>query len=228
MSNPAKSVSSKKLAVFDIDGTLTHTARLTYGYFADSLRRHVGDFELSLDWDGCEDVTDTGIVAGVFRQFLGRDPEDDEWEDIRTRYFTTMEEGCQKADAVAGAAETLRALREHPEWEVAIATGNWRTAAHHKLTICDLPHTDLPMGTSNDSPARARILEAAIRRAPDAARVLYIGDRDWDHRAARTLGVGFVARGRHVSDPPFAVPDYSNFDRVLDTFERALKPSPVG
>ena len=210
-----------KLAIFDIDGTLTQTMIVTDALFALAVREVVLLENFSQDWSKYPHVTDSGILQHIFKQNFDREPAEDELRAIQSRYLELLRAACPKALPVPGAADALRAIRESGEWSAAIATGNWYEAARHKLKICDLPFFNIPMATADDFSDRKEIVSFAIRKAGSPDKVVYLGDRPWDRAAATALGISFVAIGTEVPDAPLQLQDYSDLTRLWDVLEQA-------
>jgi len=61
------------LAVFDIDGTLTQTMAVADALFARVLGELLQCHVTERDWEGCQHVTDAGVLAHVLSR-RGRGP----------------------------------------------------------------------------------------------------------------------------------------------------------
>jgi phosphoglycolate phosphatase-like HAD superfamily hydrolase len=212
---------AQHLAVFDVDGTLTQTMAVADAIFAsvvgELLQRHVTE----RDWEGCAHVTDTGVLGHVLRQH-GRGPLlDDELQAFKQRYMRVLELELRSARPVAGAQSAMDAISATDGWSVAIATGNWLEPARHKLAICGLSVSGVPLATSSDSHDRAEILRLAIARSGSPEHVVYLGDREWDRCAAVELGIGFIAVGKHVPRAEVSLDDYSDPGLLWDALYSA-------
>jgi len=186
-----------KLVVFDIDGTLVDTAAESDAAFLEALRDVIAD-PVSPDWADYEDATDSGIADAALRSHLGRTPEAAEVQALKCRYLQRLKQRLIVGRQIEGAASFLGKMQGSKDWAVAVATGNWRTAAVYKLEVSGLAHEGIPMATADDAVRRSDILRKAINLAGSVNRVVYVGDRDWDIRAADDVGVGFVAIGNLV------------------------------
>jgi phosphoglycolate phosphatase-like HAD superfamily hydrolase len=214
-----------KLAVFDIDGTLTHTAGVTDTLFMRAVSDVLGVDSVSGDWSSYPHVTDSGILDHLFAEHRGRNPQEHEIRSIRTRYIELLRAECPMADEISGATRALREIGAASDWRVAIATGNWFEPACHKLTICGIPFAGIPMATADDSNDRREILSMAIDRAGSSTRVVYLGDRPWDAAAAAALSVGFVAVGNHVPGAKLRLADYGDLPALWRALEEAATMS---
>jgi beta-phosphoglucomutase-like phosphatase (HAD superfamily) len=63
-----------KLAIFDIDGTLTETNEVDDECFVKAFAASHQITEIETDWTKYTHVTDSGLVSEIFRQKLGRSP----------------------------------------------------------------------------------------------------------------------------------------------------------
>jgi len=190
-----------KLAVFDIDGTLTLGdglgTRCFFAAFEDVFGGGIVDRRL----ETYAESTDTGIATEAALRALGRAPAAGEIDDFKRLYLERLELEISRADCayrpVAGADLLLARLAAHSGWHVAIATGNWRRAAELKLECARIAAPPVA-ACSEDGLSRSAILAAAIHTATTAAagrkfdHVVYVGDQPWDLSAARQLNVGFL------------------------------------
>jgi phosphoglycolate phosphatase-like HAD superfamily hydrolase len=232
-----------QLAIFDLDGTLMRTTRVDEVCYVRAVRQELGIPAIDNDWSKYTHSTDSGITAEIFQIRFGRPPRPDELARVRERFvallaetFRTEPESCAET---TGAAATVRRLRSHPHWRIALATGSWRACALLKLQVAGLECDAIPAAFADDSPAREEIIALARWRAlqgygqDDFGRVVYIGDAPWDVRSARRLGLPFLGIGsgrgaqRLLADGASEVlPDFSDFDRLLQALDQAAVPSP--
>ena len=183
------------LIVFDIDGTLTRTVGRFDRCFCQAVEAQLDTGPLTLDWSRYPDVTDSAIVEHLYRHHAGRPPTASELADIEADYLGRLEqEGTEDVQPVPGAAAFLHALARNERCRVAVATGNWRSAAFFKLSAVGIGVRNLPMATASDATRRSDIVRIAMARAggPTAAGTVYVGDGLWDAAAARALRIGFV------------------------------------
>ncbi len=226
------------LAVFDIDGTLLDNLVDEDVCYARALREQLTLPLLDTDWSRYTHVSDDGIAAEAYAREFGRPLPAQLRADVIER-FVSLLQSVHRATPfrlMHGAAEALNALPGHG-WAVALATGAWRRAAEYKLAAAGLRVTGVPLATSEDGPARAAIVTQAIARAATAfgggkfARVVAIGDGDWDVRCARELGVPLVgiglgerADGLRAAGASHVLADYRDVDLVLSVLDIAEVP----
>jgi hypothetical protein len=115
-----------KLAIVDIDGTLTQTTEIDAECYAGAVSGFLGH-SISSDWASYVHVTDSGILEQVFRKSLGRSPTAGESNAIESDFIAKLEEAVRRQPgafaAVAGASEFLARSRA-AGWQVALATGD--------------------------------------------------------------------------------------------------------
>ena len=222
-----------KLAIFDIDGTLTRPYSCEDPSFLRGLELAFGFRDVDPDWSGYPHVTDTGIVSHICEARWGRPPTREEMSLFRKHYSNEFAAHARADDGleVPGAAAFFVSLRETSGWCVAIATGNYHGMALLKLTRGKIPHLDVPMATADDAVSRADLVRLATVRSrshyhvSDFGHVVSIGDAPWDLRTARELGVAFLAIGARCGDASTgarAVPDYRDAASVLRALADAV------
>ena len=193
------------LIMFDIDGTLTESFALDSGTFVEALGDAFGFRDVSDDWASYPNVTDTGILAELFRVRLGRAPTGEETAKMQARFVALLTERVTAAGGippVVGAVEVLARLRSSSDYAVSYASGGWRETALFKLRSAGLPTEGIPGAFSDDDPTREDICRASQQRAETFygrtfSRIIYVGDGVWDVRASRQLGYGFIGIGEN-------------------------------
>jgi GNAT superfamily N-acetyltransferase/beta-phosphoglucomutase-like phosphatase (HAD superfamily) len=187
--------------IFDIDGTLLHSAAVDDALYRQAVGEVLGDVTLRASLHDYEYVTDTGI----FRTILddnGIVREQRLLDGVRSRFVALLEAHIETHgpfEEIPGARELLRNLSASPEHAVAMATGGWRQSAELKLLSAGIDFEGLPLVTANDHHERTAIMEKALARlGSDFASVSYYGDGPWDRAACAALGWQFVAVGTEL------------------------------
>ena len=199
----------RRLAVFDIDGTLTDTNAVDEECFL----RAVADV-LCLDaagllWSEAPHVTDSDLLRWLCQRYCGRPLRQGEAEETIGRFLELLHRELRSTPerfrAMPGAPAVFGHLRESG-WEVALATGGWEPSARLKLAAAGLAAEDLPLASASDAPTRPEILELAVRRTSELSggafsRIVALGDAIWDLEAATALSWPFVgvASGERAS-----------------------------
>ena len=213
----------KRLVVFDVDGTLTLTAHSHDKLFVQGVRDALSIENINSDWTTYRTVTDSGVAAEIIERNGLRGTVQSVHDGVIALLRSELAETPGKE--VPGAARMLSVLREHPDFECAIASGAWRESVLLKTRSAGLVIEDLPLATSDDSSQREKIVQMSIDRAssqyhlPPDTPVTLVGDGPWDFEVATTLGHAFVGIGgqrllecgaRHV------IEDFTNVDRFFE------------
>jgi phosphoglycolate phosphatase-like HAD superfamily hydrolase len=220
-----------KLAVFDIDGTLTLPYPSEDRSFLEALASVFGFDDVDPDWTRYTHVTDSGLVQEVCLLKWGREPGEHEVQQFREAYCDEFLRcsGPDEGGEVPGASAFVDLLLERRDWRVALATGNFRALALHKLELGRIPYDNVPMATADDAPSRAALVQLAVARAQAGygidgfEHVVSIGDAPWDLRTARELEMPFVVVGERCGGPVRArIDNYLDPRRVLSRLEGAV------
>lgn len=186
----------KHAVLFDIDGTLLHSAAVDDALYREAVRQVLGDVRLRPTLHDYEAVTDTGVLGQILRD---NDIPGDPLDDVRSLFVQLLE---RHVDAngpfqeIPGASGFLRRLYASVDHAVAFATGGWRESAMLKLDSAGLDWTGLPLASSNDHHERTSIMEIALSQLGGRFEmVTYYGDGPWDRDACLALGWNFVAVG---------------------------------
>ncbi len=230
----------KTLLLFDVDGTLVYSDRRDSQCFAKAYEEKYERAFPTLDWRQFSHVTDHIIFGSCIEQHFGRTYTREEEEDFRTLYMSMLrEERRREPNAfreVPGAGAFWRKLEEHPEYDVAIATGGWCAPAQIKLTHVGIDPSELIISGGDLRETRDDILQAAIDTATVRAghsfdRVVYIGDAEWDAQTTSRMGLDFVGvrhRGDYDVLERFGtrsiIRDYQQPDHFWEAVERASPP----
>jgi len=192
-----------RLAIFDIDGTLTQTNRVDNDCFLEAMSRALELPAGSIDWTDAPNVTDTGILEWLFDRHRHRAPTKDEVLRAKTELLGLLNRELaadpHRFNPIPGACEVFGRL-SGAGWTLAMATGCWRASAQLKLTAARIHYENLPVICSDDTPMRVTLLRRAIDQAADGdsasfERIVSVGDALWDVAAAVDLGVPFVGIG---------------------------------
>ena len=188
--------------VFDVDGTLCKTNSVDADCLTRAFAETLGIPAPASDWSQYKESTDSGILQELCRTHLKRDPTMEEAAACPARFLELLDlshsENPGRFRAVPGAPEMMNDLKKDPAWRPAIATGGFRVTALFKLRAAGINIQGVPFATANDSTSRRGIIQTAVNRAKSGysagefSRIVYVGDGEWDLRAAHELGIGFV------------------------------------
>jgi len=189
-----------RLAIFDIDGTLTQTNHVDTECFLVAMARALDLPTGHVDWTDAPHVTDAGILEWLFDRHWNRAPTSDEVLAAKTELLSLLKRELaadpSRFDPVPGAREIFGRLTG-AGWTLAMATGCWGVSAQLKLTAAKIHHAGMPLICSDDAPMRTTLLSRAIDQAADRCaapfeRIVSVGDALWDVAAAVGLGIPFV------------------------------------
>ena len=225
-----------KLALFDIDGTLTDTVgHPVYDeYFVRIMESSLGGTRINTDWAAYPHATDSGIVRTVLETHRGAHDESHA-DEIQRVYERACRSVGQTIEPIPGAADALAALESHADWMIGFASGNWNAIGRIKLWAAGLDPRDHVFVGASDEESRAGIMQRAVAEGRDRSgagltRVVYVGDAVWDVRACRAAQLPLVG----IASPPesltalgasHAVPDYEDLEGFLRALEAAEVPT---
>lgn len=227
-----------RLALFDLDGTLTDTNAVDGECYLEAMSSELG-CALNPDWTTYRHCTDAGIAHESLSNFFGRPPSPQEIDRLRGRFVALLEarlaEDPSRFSAMPGAAALLSRLQEEG-WHLCIATGGWSTSAELKRRAAGLPDT-VSIFSSDLHHTREGILEIAIRRmregngVPSYDPIISLGDGVWDVTAAAALRLPFVGVGRGAradrlreAGARAVLSDFANLADALETIASAGPP----
>ncbi|HEX5214696.1 MAG TPA: HAD hydrolase-like protein [Vicinamibacterales bacterium] len=218
------SASPQILVLFDIDGTLIHTARAGLRGMNAAFRRLHGR-DHALDGVSFAGRTDRAIAADVFRN-VGLEPTDAAIVALRDAYLEDLR--IEMARPVAdpggvfpGVPGLLDALEARDDVAVGLLTGNFAGGAAIKLGHFDLWRRFAFGAFGDDHHDRRDLVPVALTRARelgyavDAASTVIIGDTPLDIDCAHAHGARAIA----VATGPFTPAQLAHADLVVETLE---------
>lgn len=228
-----------KLAIFDIDGTLTKTNEIDHVCYIDTVQKFIDKSLNTFEAETFTHFTDSSILIELYERFLGRAPNLEEEKAFKSYYFqaleTSLENNPHYFQAIEGAAEILHAFSD--EWAVALATGCWTESARIKLKGGGVDISNYPLATANDAITRQDVMLTAVERAKKLHQVevfehiVYIGDGLWDKRSCASLTMPFVgidAENHDLKTGPLGdfhlLANYTDPKRVFQLLEQATPP----
>ena len=230
-----------KLAIFDIDGTLTNTNSVDNQCFLKAFAEAHAITEIDTDWATYPHTTDSGITLQIFQEKFGRSPLETEVGKFKSCFVNLLGEQYESNSSsfaeIAGASVALKRLKQEPDWAVAIATGCWRESALMKLDAAKIVSEGIPAAYAEDGLSREEILEAAVARSLEQyglssfEKTVSVGDGLWDVRTARRLGLSFLGVGRGQSEgvlrqagAKHVIQDFTDYRGLLGCLDQADTP----
>jgi len=231
-----------KLAIFDIDGTLTNTNSVDDECFVKALAEAHAITEIDRDWAAYPHTTDSGITLHIFQEKFGRNPEETELDQFKSCFVNMLSEQYYSNSSsfaeIAGASIALNRLKRESDWAVAIATGCWRESALLKLRVAKIDIEGIPAAYAEDGLSREEILQAAVSqslvhyRVSSFEKIVSIGDGLWDVRTARRLNFTFVGVGSgesaamlHQAGAKHVVEDFAAYGELGSCLNKAEVPT---
>ena len=220
----------KKLALFDIDGTLTDTNRIDGACFVATWREQFAEASIDDDWSQYPHTTDRGILRELFRRSLAREATEADLETHRRRFVEHLTERMPSGLALPGAIDFLGMLPSEG-WTVALCTGAWGESARLKLDRAGFP-SGLRIASCDELESREDIVRHGIALAGGLGDINVIfGDATWDVRAARSLALPFIGVGGarraerlRAAGAETVIADYSDATEVLRLMGAARPP----
>ena len=231
--------SSLKLAILDIDGTLTDTNDVDSECFLHALADCFGLTRIETDWSSYDHPTDAGILEEIFQTHFHRSPSASEVVTMQDRFIGHLQRIADRDNsafsAMRGAERFLTHLRE-AGWAYIVATGCWSRSANLKIRAANLA-IQCPVISCDNAISRAEILKQAIDAAmhfygvEGFSRIVGVGDNVWDVESAKSLGLPFVGIGEgsradrlRSFGASHVLPDFTNLDAVLRALNDAQAP----
>src|SRR5258708_2487962 len=228
-----------RLAVFDIDGTLTDTNAVDAECFLRAVAEALEIDAAKLDWSAAPHITDEALLLWLAEQHGCRPLSDHDRRAVVDRFVELLEaeksSSPERFRPVAGASHLFAEVRR-AGWSCALATGGWERSARLKLAAASLNEDGLALASSNDALTRVRIMQEAVRRATPVGltfhRIVSSGHGAWDVLAAAMLhwpfvGIASGARDTVLRDhgAPTVIADFSDVAAVMRALDTAKPPS---
>ena len=223
---------TKRLLLFDIDGTLIHSG----GAGVHALKLTLAErFGIADDLDDIEiaGMTDSGIVVSILKKH--RIPATNEniaaFLDSYV-HFLSLELPRREGKLLPGVLELLERLKSRPDLVLALLTGNVSRGAQLKLEHYGVWHFFEFGAFADDHQDRNQLGSFAVTRAKEkhgrefsATEIDVIGDTPRDITCGKAFGARTiaVATGTYSREqlaehqPDFLIDDLSDVDRVIDT-----------
>ncbi len=221
-----------KLAIFDIDGTLTETNEVDDKCFVEAFAALHQITDIETDWTKYTHVTDSGLVSEIFSRRLGRSPSEEDFLIFKSHFIKNLNEYASKDETlfaeVSDARTMLEKLSLEKDWAIAVATGSFYDSAKLKLEKGKIEVKDIPIETADDAVSREEILQTAIKKSLEKyglekfEKIVSIGDGVWDVRTAKNLSLDFIgiASGKRAEvlreeGANYIIKDFRDYDNFF-------------
>lgn len=228
-----------KLAIFDIDGTLTKTNEIDHICYIDTVQHFINRQFTTFDAESFTHFTDSSILIELYEHAFNRRPTTTEEQVFKAYYFNALKNSLNQQphyfQAIGGASDVIHAFSD--EWAVALATGCWVESAKIKLEGGGVDIRNYPLATASDAITRQDVMLTAVERSKKLHQVdsfehiVYIGDGIWDKTSCASLSMPFV--GIDADNTAYATGKLGNFHllanyhdqaRVFQLLEAAIAP----
>ena len=188
-----------KLAIFDIDGTLTDSVKIHQSAFVKALN-NFGLSDFDTNWSSYKHHTDSYIFKTIFeaqfkRPLIHKDIERFE----KFLYELILEAVSQNPlKEIEGAKNFLSTLKDNSDFDIVFATGSLFKPAKLKLEQVEISLPDNLIISANQIFSRDDLVLKAI----DAAKAFYsydtyeqiisFGDGLWDYETAKNINIDFI------------------------------------
>lgn len=192
-------MTKNKLAVFDIDGTLTESVNIHQAAFRGALKLN-GIAAFDDNWGNYKHHTDSYIFSAIYEAAHKQAAEDKHVRMFEASLYALVAEAntATPIKEIKGAANMVRHLIDNTEYHVVFATGSFHRAALLKLQQSDVYHIDELVIASDEIHSRDELVSTAITKAkeyygtPHFDRIISFGDGYWDYKTACNLGLNFI------------------------------------
>ena len=198
ISIPAKT----KLAIFDIDGTLTDSVFVHQKAFHSALR-NAQLTPYDDDFLKYKHHTDSYIANTIFSLHRKRNMTDEDINrfenDVYRLTFKYLK--GKPFSEIPGAVAFVNYLHLYTPYAVIYATGSFRKLALYKLSIGFPNVNESLLFSCNREQVREKIVLNAIKNAKNFykissyKKIIAFGDGIWDWKVAQNLGIDFIAVG---------------------------------
>jgi phosphoglycolate phosphatase-like HAD superfamily hydrolase len=227
----------RRLAVFDIDGTLTDTNSVDDECYVQAVAETFGLDPRSLDWSDAPEITDAALLRWLAaRHARAVDPTNE--SAVLSRFLELLRHHLgaipSRFRPIAG-APLVRAALEQRGWHIGLATGGWSASARLKLAAIGFDTAALVVATASDAHTRREIVHLALQKATEQYgsfdRVVSIGDGVWDVHTAAAVGwpfIGIASGGRadrlRACGATTILPDLADVSALCAALEAATIP----
>lgn len=227
---------TRKLILFDIDGTLTDSGGAGIAALNQAMEDLTG-IKSGFDGVDCAGKTDFQIVKEAYKNH-GLESDNGFISTFLQIYLTHLESNLRirnGGNVKAGIHDLLYGLKRYPTYSLGLLTGNIEKGARLKLQSHSLNEFFAFGAFGDDSEDRNQLLPIAVRRHSeqtgttiDFSRCLIVGDTPRDVECARVHGASClaVATGRHsvrdleLAEADLVLADLADTRHVLQWIEQ--------
>lgn len=230
-----------KLAIFDIDGTLTKTNAVDNDCYIQATQHCIDKGFKVFEEESFTHFTDSSILVELYQKYKNRLPSTTELNTFKTFYLDLLKKSHAQDstcfEAIVGANEVIPFLVSRG-WQVALATGCWAESAQLKLSLSGVDVGNTFISTASNALTRHEIMQNAINhidaknKTKNFEHIVYIGDGIWDYKTCALMQVPFVgieAEGNKHKQKLLGdfllLSDYLNLEEVEQQLNLAKVPN---
>ncbi len=224
---------SKKLVLFDIDGTLLRVRGISRQSLIDALREVFGT-EGTAATHNFAGKLDSVIIKEVMRAAGFSDAEIQKgFQEAKRRYIHYFKQHAQRKhiEVMAGIYELVEKLAQDERVVLSLLTGNFEESGRHKLALPELNDYFAFGAFADDAETRNALPAVAVQRAFERTGihfkgkdVVIIGDTEHDVNCAKVLNSKCiaVATGHYTVaqlqalNPDYTFENFANVDAAFD------------
>ena len=191
-------MNSKKLLIFDIDGTLIDSAAM-HGEFIEFALKQTGVKMINNDWASYKHHTDSYIIEQNLLDNGLQSNEPEILQQIDTILLERYKANSHRIQPFRGLRELFEQIIQREDLDHCFATGALRKSAEYKLGLfMGSDRFENRLSTASGHKTREEIVSAAIdaREAhQNFSKKISIGDGVWDQATAANLDLSFLPVG---------------------------------
>ena len=186
--------------IFDLDGTLVDSYDLDERLYRKAVWSVLPEVTFRNSWHDYRHSTDSGVLMEILKDY-GL-PMAEYYQPVRRRFgelFVSHFQSGNHCTPIPGVSDLLSKLRQNSELQIGIATGGWGHTATMKIKASGLFDGDIPVASADDAQSRTEIMQICAKKMNSLiSEFHYVGDAEWDLRAADRLGWRFVGVGKRL------------------------------
>lgn len=188
-----------KLAIFDIDGTLTDSVKIHQFAFVKALN-NFGLSDFDTNWSSYKHHTDSYIFKTIFEAQFKKPLINKDIERFEDLLYELISEAIiqNPLKEIEGAKNFLNTLMHNSDFDVVFATGSLFKPAKLKLEQVDISLHHTLIISANQIFSRDELVLKAIETAKDFysnneyEQIISFGDGLWDYETSKNINIDFI------------------------------------
>ncbi len=188
-----------KLALFDIDGTLTDSVKIHQSAFVKALN-NFGLFDFDTNWSSYKHHTDSYIFKTIFEAQLKKPLTNEDIEHFERLLNDLISEAViqNPLKEIEGAKNFLYELKHNSDFDIVFATGSLFVPAKLKLEQVGISLPDTLIISANQIFSRDDLVLKAIETAKvfysnsTYEQIISFGDGVWDYETSKNVDIDFI------------------------------------